>query len=137
MSFVSIMPRARRYASDALAQEILGRITRALLVILGLAIVAAGILIAPLPGPGGIPVIVVGLMLILRNSFKARRQFVKFQRAHPKMVYPIRRLLRREPEMILVAWQQTLRIERLVLPSRFRFAMRMRRRWKLKRRRKG
>lgn len=131
------MPRARRYASDDLAQEILGRITRALLVMLGLAVVAAGILIAPLPGPGGIPVIVVGLMLILRNSFKARRHFVKFQRAHPKMVYPIRRLLRREPEMILVAWQQTLRIERLVLPSRFRFAARIRRRWKLKRRQRG
>ncbi|HEX2558925.1 MAG TPA: PGPGW domain-containing protein [Phenylobacterium sp.] len=129
------MPRARRYASDDLAQEILGRITRAALVMLGLAVVAAGVLIAPLPGPGGIPVIVVGLMLILRNSFKARRQFVKFQRAHPKMVYPIRRLLRREPEMILVAWQQTLRVERLVLPSRFRIAMRLRRRWKLKRRR--
>jgi len=76
-------------------------------------------------------------MLILRNSFKARRHFVKFQRAHPKMVYPIRRLLRREPEMILVAWQQTLRIERLVLPSRFRFAARIRRRWKLKRRQRG
>ncbi|MDD3838432.1 MAG: PGPGW domain-containing protein [Phenylobacterium sp.] len=131
------MPRARRYASDDLTQEILGRITRALLVLLGLAVVAAGILIAPLPGPGGIPVIVVGLMLILRNSFKARRHFVKFQRAHPKMVYPIRRLLRREPEMILVAWQQTLRIERLVLPSRFRFGARIRRRWKLKRRRRG
>lgn len=137
MSFVNNMPRARRYASDDLTQEILGRITRALLVLLGLAVVAAGILIAPLPGPGGIPVIVVGLMLILRNSFKARRHFVKFQRAHPKMVYPIRRLLRREPEMILVAWQQTLRIERLVLPSRFRFGARIRRRWKLKRRRRG
>ena len=134
MSYISIMPRARRYASDDLAQEILGRITRAALVMLGLAVVAAGVLIAPLPGPGGIPVIVVGLMLVLRNSFKARRQFVKFQRAHPKMVYPIRRLLRREPEMILVAWQQTLRIERLVLPSRFRLAVRLRRWWKLKRR---
>jgi hypothetical protein len=134
VSYVFTMPRARRYASDDLAQEILGRITRAALVMLGLAIVAAGVLIAPLPGPGGIPVIVVGLMLILRNSFKARRQFVKFQRAHPKMVYPIRRLLRREPEMILVAWQQTLRIERLVLPSSWRIAVKWRRRRKFKHR---
>lgn len=133
MSYVLTMPRARRYASDDLAQEILGRIARAALVMLGVAVVAAGILIAPLPGPGGIPVIVVGLMLILRNSFKARRQFVRFQKAHPKLVFPIRRLLRREPEMILVAWQQTLRIERLVLPSRWRFAVRTRRRWKRRR----
>jgi hypothetical protein len=134
VSYVLTMPRARRYASDDLAQEILGRITRAALVMLGLAIVAAGILIAPLPGPGGIPVIVVGLMLILRNSFKARRQFVKFQRAHPKMVYPVRRLLRREPEMILVAWQQTLRIERILLPSGWRLLVKWRRRRKFKHR---
>ena len=53
-------------------------------------------------------VIVVGLMLVLRNSFKARRTFVRFQHAHPKMVFPIRRLLRRDPEILLVAWQQAL-----------------------------
>ena len=122
-------------ASDEASRDIAGRLVRFGLVVLGGLIILAGIAIAPLPGPGGIPVIVVGLMVVLRNSFKARRHFVKFQRAHPKMVYPIRRLLRREPEMILVAWQQTLRIERLVLPSRFRVAVRMRRRWKLKRRR--
>ena len=38
MSYVLTMPRARRYASDDLAQEILGRITRAALVMLGLSI---------------------------------------------------------------------------------------------------
>ena len=90
-------------------------------------IVLAGIAVAPLPGPGGIPVIVVGLMLILRNSFKARRQFVRFQHAHPKMASPIRRLLRRDPEFLLMFWQQLLRIERLALPRRFRFLGRLRR----------
>ena len=86
----------------------------------------AGIAVAPLPGPGGLPVIVVGLMLVLRNSFKARRTFVRFQHAHPKMIFPIRRLLRREPEFLLVAWQQTLRIERLIVPRKLRFAVRTR-----------
>ena len=128
------MPRVRRFASDEFAQELLGRIMRGVLVALGALIVIAGIAIAPLPGPGGLPVIVVGLMLILRNSFKARRQFVRFQKAHPKMVFPIRRLLRREPEVVLVAWQQALRMERLVLPSRYRFAVRSRRRFKRRRR---
>ena len=71
--------------------------------------------------------IVIGLMLVLRNSFKARRQFVKFQRAHPKMVSPIRRLLRRDPEVLVVAWQQMLRVERLILPARIRFIGRLRR----------
>jgi len=88
--------------------------------------VVIGIAIAPLPGPGGIPVIVVGLMIMLRNSFAARRQFVRFQRAHPKLIFPIRRLLRREPEVLQVAWQQTLRMERLVLPARWRVMVRMR-----------
>ena len=122
------MPRVRNYAADEIAREIVGRIMRPLLVLLGVLVVVGGIAIAPLPGPGGLPVIVVGLMLILRNSFKARRQFIRFQRAHPKMVFPIRRLLRREPEVLLVAWQQTLRVERLLLPRRIRFAVRTRRR---------
>jgi hypothetical protein len=128
------MPSLRVYrATDDLAREVVNRFVRFGLVLLGLAIVLAGILIAPLPGPGGIPVIVVGLMIVLRNSFKARRQFVKFQRAHPKMVFPIRRLLRREPEVFPVFWQQYLRIERVVLPKRARFAVKTRRRFKRRR----
>src|SRR5438874_6365408 len=43
-----------------------------------------------------------GLMLVLRNSFKARRQFVIIQHSHPRMVFPLRRLLRREPEIMQV-----------------------------------
>jgi hypothetical protein len=119
------MLRAR--PSDELARELVSRTVRFLLVLLGLAICLVGVLIAPLPGPGGLPVIVVGLMVILRNSFKARRHFVRFQRAHPKMIFPIRRLLRREPEVLQVAWQQVLRMERMVIPRRFRLAIRSRR----------
>jgi hypothetical protein len=121
------MPRVRN-ASDDLAREFVGRLMRPFLVVLGILIVLAGILVAPLPGPGGLPVMVVGLMLVLRHSFKARRHFVRFQRAHPKIVFPIRRLLRREPEVLPVAWQQVLRIERVILPRRFRFIVRSRRR---------
>ena len=119
------MPRARRTADD-LARDFVARFLRVSLVILGLLIVVAGILIAPLPGPMGLPVMVIGLMLVLRNSFKARKQFVRFQHAHPRLVFPIRRLLRREPEVFPVAWQQTLRIERLVVPRRWRVAVRWR-----------
>jgi hypothetical protein len=43
------------------------------------------------------------------------------------MVFPIRRLMRRDPEIIPVFWQQYLRLERLVLPRRIRFAARCRR----------
>ncbi|MBP8248195.1 MAG: hypothetical protein KAX56_15105 [Phenylobacterium sp.] len=125
------MPSVRALrASDEFAREVVGRMVRVGLASLGVLIVLAGIAVAPLPGPGGLPVIVVGLMLVLRNSFKARRTFVRFQHAHPKMVFPIRRLLRREPEILLVAWQQTLRIERLIVPRKLRFAVKTRRRFR-------
>ena len=132
VSFAMPPLRAPR-ASDALAWEIANRIKRGGLVALGLLIVLLGILIAPLPGPGGIPVIVVGLMIVLRNSFRAKRQFVKITKRHPKMLFPIRRLLRREPEFMPVFWQQYLRVERLLLPKRVRFGKRMRRRLRKKR----
>lgn len=128
------MPRARLSPADDLAREIVARSLRVILVVLGLLLIAGGALIAPLPGPLGLPLTVVGLMLVLRNSFKARKQFVRFQHAHPKLIFPIRRLLRREPEVVLVAWQQALRIERLVIPRRWRVAVRWRKSIKRRRR---
>ena len=125
------MPSLRVYrATDDFAREVAIRIKRTGMVLLGFAIIAAGILIAPLPGPGGIPVIVVGLMIVLRNSFKARRQFVRLHRAYPKTLYPIRRLLRREPEMVALFYHQTLRVERILLPSRIRFIKGLRRKFR-------
>jgi hypothetical protein len=126
VSFAVPHKRVRR-ASDELARDVVARIVRVLLAVLGVLIVIAGILVAPLPGPGGLPVIVIGLMLVLRNSFKARRQFVRFQHAHPKLIFPIRRLLRREPQVVSLFWQQLLRVERLILPKRMRFAGKSRR----------
>jgi hypothetical protein len=121
------MPSLRAYrATDEVAREVAARVKRFGMVLVGLAIIAFGILISPLPGPGGIPVIVVGLMVVLRNSFKARRQFVRLHRAHPKILYPIRRLLRRDPEFVAMFYGQYLRVERLLLPRRIRFAMKLR-----------
>lgn len=126
------MPSLRVYrASDEFARELLGRLGRGLLIALGAAFILVGLAIEFLPLPlhlPGMAIIVVGLMLVLRNSFKARRHFVQLQHSHPKVVFPLRRLLRREPEVFPVAWQQFLRAERLVLPKRIRFAVRMRRR---------
>jgi hypothetical protein len=122
------MPSLRvQRASDDFARDLAGRIGRWLLLGLGGVIMLVGLVTAPLPGHIGLPLLVVGLMIVLRNSFKARRHFVRMQRAHPKMVFPIRRLMRREPEIVLVYWQQYLRMERLVLPSRARFAVKTRR----------
>lgn len=120
----------RRSEADELAREIVHRVVRVALMLLGVALVLLGIAIAPLPGPLGLPISVLGLMIVLRNSFRARRVFVRVQRRHPKAMSPIRRLLRREPEVIPVLWQQTLRVERLVVPARFRFIAKTRRRMK-------
>ena len=127
MSFA--MPSLRVYrATVEVAREIAARVKRVGMVLLGLVIILAGVLISPLPGPGGIPVIVVGLMIVLKNSFKARRQFVRLHRAHPRMISPIRRLLRRDPEFVALFYQQYLRVERLLLPRKMRFAVKFRRR---------
>jgi hypothetical protein len=93
----------------------------------GVLVVILGILIAPLPGPGGIPVIALGLVLILRSSFWAKRQFIRAQHARPRYLYPFRRLLRRKPEIAPVFWQQALRAEKVFLKSAHRRLARVRR----------
>jgi hypothetical protein len=114
-------------ASDEYARDLAGRVVRFLLVVLGLAIMAVGLVTAVLPGHLGLPILVVGLMIVLTNSFKARRRFVRMQRAHPKMIFPLRRLMRREPEVILVVWQQMLRVERLIPGTQYRILVKLRR----------
>ena len=120
--------------ADALARAFLSGIARTGLTVGGLILVIAGVAIAPLPGPLGLPLTVVGLMMVLRGSFRAKREFVRLQNRHPKFVRPLRRLLRRDPEIIPFAWQQSLRVERLVLPKRYRFLVRTRKKMKGRRR---
>ena len=56
------MPSMRAYrATDDLAREIVSRFARWSLIVLGLLVIMVGMLVSPLPGPGGIPLIVVGL----------------------------------------------------------------------------
>jgi hypothetical protein len=123
------MASSRVYrATDDLAREIVNRLVRWGLLLLGGLIMLVGLALTFLPFHLGLPFLVVGLMIVLQNSIKARRRFVKIQRAHPKFVFPIRRLMRRDPEIVPVFWQQTLRVERLVLPRGVRFLGRTRRR---------
>jgi len=96
-------------------RETASRLARVLLIALGTLIILAGAVLTPLPGHVGLPLLVLGLMVVLRNSFQARRRFIRWQKRHPKLIFPIRRLMRREPEILLVAWQQLLRSEKLVL----------------------
>jgi hypothetical protein len=96
----------------------------------GYVLIVAGAIGTVLPGHLGAPVLAAGLVVALRSSFRARRQFVNLQQRHPRVFFPIRRLLKREPEVIPVAWQATLRLERRVLPRPLRFAVKLRRRWR-------
>ncbi len=100
---------------------------RWLLFAVGCVVIVAGLATALLPGHIGVPLLVVGLMIVLRQSFSAKRRFLRLQKAHPKIVFPIRRLMRRKPEIVLVMWQQYLRVERFVLPSRWRVGVSTRR----------
>jgi hypothetical protein len=50
----------------------------------GVILIILGIVLAPLPGPGGIFLIAPGLALILKTSMWAKRHYVKFKRWQPK-----------------------------------------------------
>ena len=119
------MTRPVQNTADAM-QVGVRRMVRIGLLVLGGLIMAVGAVLALLPGHLGVPILVVGLMVVLRNSLPARKEFIRLQRRHPNWVFPLRRLMRREPEVIPVVWQQVLRTERLVLPARYRFVRRLR-----------
>jgi hypothetical protein len=117
------------FGAALVAQRWARAVLRALVVAVGAVLVVGGFLLALLPGHLGVPLLVIGLIMVLRNSRKARRRFIHLQHRHPRIVYPVRRLIRRDPEIFPVLWQQTLRFERLVLPVRFRRAGLWRRRY--------
>jgi hypothetical protein len=52
---------------------------------LGVLLITLGLLIAPLPGPGGVFLIAPGAALILKTSMWAKRHYVKFKRWQPKV----------------------------------------------------
>ena len=110
MTFAAVaLPSPARFRASP--WKLLRRIA---MTVAGVGVVLLGVVIAPLPGPLGLPIMVLGLMLILKASIWAKRAFIRAQRARPNWVYPFRRLLRRKPEIAPVFWQQALRVERLV-----------------------
>jgi len=50
----------------------------------GVVLIILGIIISPLPGPGGVFLIAPGAALILKTSMWAKRHYVKFKRWQPK-----------------------------------------------------
>lgn len=117
-----------RIRAPASSRSLWATMLRAVAIAFGMLLLVVGVPLALLPGHLGLPLLVVGLIIVLRSSLPARRKFIHLQRRHPKVVFPIRRLLRREPEVFPVAWQQVLRMERAILPRSWRMARQMRRR---------
>jgi Flp pilus assembly protein TadB len=52
-------------------------------------------IVGALPGPGGIFVFAAGLVLLLRNSCWARRNYVLFKRRFPRIGHACDRVMRR------------------------------------------
>ena len=128
MTAVTFLERPRALFHDIVAE--VGRsFVRWVALAVGSILIVLGVMMAPLPGPLGLPVTLAGLVLVLRNSFRLRRVFIKVQRRHPRFVFPLRRLLKREPEVAAVAWQQALRIERVFLPKSWRMGKQLRRKY--------
>ena len=50
----------------------------------GVLLIAGGVAISPIPGPGGIFLIAPGVALILKTSIWAKRRYVKVKRWQPK-----------------------------------------------------
>jgi hypothetical protein len=80
---------------------------------------------------GGIFVI-IGLIMVLRNSRRSRRWFIVWSRKNPRWGSPLRRLMRRNPEVWPVFWHEALRAERH-LPRRFRRLRQWRGFWRRRR----
>lgn len=98
------------------------------MMLLGFMLMAFGVLIAPLPGPLGVPFFIGGLILVLRNSTWAKRQFIGLRRRYPKLLGPVRSLLRPGAKVVSLMWLSMLRTERHFLRQRKdRFLYRCRR----------
>lgn len=70
----------------ATASLSIARVRQLALIAMGWTIVVIGVLIAPLPGPFGLPIVIVGGVILLRNSLDARKLFARAKRrAHPRL----------------------------------------------------
>jgi hypothetical protein len=95
----------------------LRRLLRALAVAFGFVLIAIGLVGAFLPTHLLGFLLVLGLILVLRNSIYWRRRFVIWQRRHPRYGWPLRKLLRGVVRPVI--WHELLRSERFFIPRRF------------------
>ncbi len=100
------------------ARHLIKKVTGGVLIAVGMVFFVVGIPFALAPLHLGLPFVVIGLIMVLRNAMWARRRFIHLKRRHPNLVMPVRKLLRKNPQIVSVFWQQTLKLERFFLRSR-------------------
>jgi Flp pilus assembly protein TadB len=83
----AVMSRARPHRSP---------LVRTLLFVAGLVLIASAPIVGIIPGPGGVLVFAAGLVLVLRNSSRARGRFVRLKRRFPRLGHYIDMALRRQ-----------------------------------------
>lgn len=79
-------------ARTAAAPLSLARMRQLALIGMGWTIIAVGFLVVPLPGPFGLPLMLVGGVILLRNSDDAKRLFVRMKRRFPRLFVPVERV---------------------------------------------
>ena len=76
MTLMKLSSRWRRYERNP--------VVRWIVLSIGVLLLPVAAIVAPIPGPGGIPVALAGITLILRYSRWARRFYVGLKRRWPK-----------------------------------------------------
>lgn len=95
-------------------------ILRIIGILIGCLLILVGIAISPLPGPFGLPIAILGLMIALRSSRMFKRFFLGLVRRFPKFLGPIRRLLKKRAPIFRIIYSQMLRVEKFILPVALR-----------------
>ncbi|MEG3160950.1 hypothetical protein U1763_10595 [Sphingomonas sp. LB2R24] len=67
--------------------------------LLGMLLIVAAPLLAPLPGPAGIFLFAGGMVLVLRNSRWARLKWARLKRRWPRTGHFVDRMMRRQSAM--------------------------------------
>lgn len=107
---------------------------KAAFTMLGILLMLTGVVISPLPGPMGLPLVLLGLVIVLRTSVWARRGFVKLYKRYPKWFGPLRRALRKRAKILAIMWHQMLRTERFFGRGRLHALRNVRRLFRFRRR---
>ena len=68
------------------------RLTKWLMIFVGILLLIVGLLTFPLPLPIGLPIFLVGIALLLRYSSDAKRLLLRLSKRHPRMRNLLNRL---------------------------------------------